>query len=356
MKKRILALLTTAALASTILTGCMGSEVTTTETQQKTVPQVAAPSKPTGDKIVIKAATGLTATHPAAIGLYEFEKLVEEKYPDRFDVQVYTDAQLGDDVSATQDVAMGNLELVVTSASPLVGMCPALKVFDLPFIVPNEAAADAIYDGEIGKKLADDLLPNGLRLLTYYENGFRNITNSKRDVRTPGDLSGLKIRTMENDIHLATFKALGAVPTPMAFSEVFTSLEQGAIDGQENPVSTIYLSKFYEVNPHVTLTGHVYGPHIVLMSEQFYQNLSAEEQAFIMEAAHQSALVNRSENRQMCTDYIQNLKDEGATVVELTAEEKQAFVDAVQPVYKEFVPQIGEEFVKQFQAVGDKFK
>jgi TRAP-type C4-dicarboxylate transport system substrate-binding protein len=161
---------------------------------------------------------------------------------------------------------------------------------------------------------------------------------------------------MENDIHLATFKALGAVPTPMAFSEVFTSLEQGAIDGQENPTSTIYLSKFYEVNPHVTLTGHVYGPHIVLMSEQFYQTLAAEEQAFIMEAAQQSALVNRSENRQMCTDYIQNLKDEGTTIVELTAEEKQAFIDAVKPVYNEFVPQIGEDFVKQFQAVCDKFK
>lgn len=194
--------------------------------------------------VVIKISNGINELHPTYLACKEFERIVESKLPGKYDVQVYANAQLGDDVRATEGVRMGTLESVATSASPLVGLVPEFNVFDLPFIVTSEKAADAIYDGPVGAKLGALLEPKGIKLLAYYENGFRQLTNSVREVKSPEDLKGMKVRTMQNPIHLAAWKALGANPTPMAFSEVFTAMQQKTIDGQENPIPTIYLSKF----------------------------------------------------------------------------------------------------------------
>ncbi len=299
---------------------------------------------------VLKISNGINEQHPTYLACKEFEKMVESKLPGKYDVQVYANAQLGDDVRATEAVRMGTLEMVATSASPLTGLVPEFNVFDLPFIVTSEKAADAIYDGPIGAKLAALLEPKGIKLLAYYENGFRQLTNSVREVKSPADLKGLKIRTMQNPIHLAAWRALGANPTPMPFSEVFTAMQQKTIDGQENPIPTIYLSKFYEVQKYVTLTGHVYGPHILLINKKMFDSFPAEDQKIILEAAQASAKFQRETNRKMNRDFIAELKKAGMVVTELTPEQVKAFQEAVKPVYDEWIPKIGKELVAEFQA------
>ncbi len=296
-----------------------------------------------GEK-VIKISYGLSQQSAESIGAAKFEELIEAEYPE-FDVQLYSDAQLGDDTAATQDVSMGNLECVITSASPLTGLCKDLEIFDLPFLFPNYAAADAVVDGEIGASIATKLEDSGLHVLAWYENGFRELTNSKVEVHTPDDVKGLKIRTMENPIHLEAFTQLGAVPTPMAFSEVFTALEQGAIDGQENPIATIYLNKFYEVNGYCSMTNHIYGPKLFLMSKNFYDSLTDEQKEFFDKAAQESAELDRETNRKQCEDYVSELEANGMTVTELTDEEHQAFVDATASVYDKFADEIGQELI-----------
>jgi len=299
---------------------------------------------------VLKISNGINEAHPTYLACKEFEKIVESKLPGKYDVQVYANAQLGDDVRATEAVRMGTLEMVATSASPLTGLVPEFNVFDLPFIVTSEKAADAIYDGPIGAKLAALLEPKGIKLLSYYENGFRQLTNSVREVKSPADLKGLKIRTMQNPIHLAAWRALGSNPTPMPFSEVFTAMQQKTIDGQENPIPTIYLSKFYEVQKYVTLTGHVYGPHILLINKKMFDSFPAEDQKIILEAAQASAKFQRETNRKMNRDFIAELKKAGMVVTELTPEQLKAFQEAVKPVYDEWIPKIGKDLVAEFQA------
>src|SRR5512136_1917662 len=257
---------------------------------------------------ILKISNGINEQHPSYLAGKKFEEIVETKLPGKYDVQVYANAQLGDDVRATEAVRMGTLEMVTTSASPLTGLVPAFNVFDLPFIIPNEKAADAIYDGPIGAKLAADLEAKGIKLLAYYENGFRQLTNSVREVKSPADMKGLKIRTMQNPIHLEAFRAMGANPTPMPFSEVFTALQQHTIDGQENPIPTIWLSKFYEVQKYVTLTGHVYGPHIVLINKKLFDSFPPEHQKIILAAAKESAVYQRALNRKMNTEFVDNLR------------------------------------------------
>ncbi|MGE5255516.1 MAG: TRAP transporter substrate-binding protein [Hyphomicrobiales bacterium] len=305
---------------------------------------------------VLKISNGVNEQHPSYLAGKKFGEILAAKLPGKYEVQVYANAQLGDDVRATEAVRMGTLEMVTTSASPLTGLVPEFNVFDLPFIVTNEKAADAIYDGPVGAKLAAALEPKGIKLLAYYENGFRQLTNSVREVKSPADMKGLKIRTMQNPIHLEAFRAMGANPTPMPFSEVFTALQQKTIDGQENPIPTIWLSKFYEVQKYVSMTGHVYGPHIVLINKKLFDSFPAEDQKIIAEAAKESAVYQRSINRKMNSDFVAELKKAGITVIELTPEQKKAFQDAVAPVYATWEPKIGKALMDEFKATVEKAK
>ena len=305
---------------------------------------------------ILKISNGINEQHPSYLANKKFGEILAAKLPGKYTVQVYANAQLGDDVRATEAVRMGTLEMVTTSASPLTGLVPEFNVFDLPFIVPNTKAADAIFDGPIGARLAADLEKKGLKLLCYYENGFRQLTNSARPVKSPADLKGLKIRTMQNPIHLEAFRAMGANPTPMPFSEVFTAMQQGTIDGQENPIPTIWLSKFYEVQKYVSLTGHVYGPHIMLIGKKLWDSFPADDQKIIAAAAQESAVYQRSINRKMNKDFVENLRKAGTTVIELTPEQHKAFVDACNSVYTTWEPKIGKALLDEFRATVAKAK
>jgi len=299
---------------------------------------------------ILKVSNGVNEQHPSYVAAQKMGEIIKAKLPGKYEVQVYANAQLGDDVRATEAVRMGTLEMVCTSASPLTGLVPEFNVFDLPFIVTSYKAADAIYDGPVGAKLAAALEPKGIKLLAYYENGFRQLTNSVREVKAPADLKGLKVRTMQNPIHLEAFRAMGANPTPMPFSEVFTALQQKTIDGQENPIPTIWLSKFYEVQNYISLTGHVYGPHILLINKKLFDSFPAEDQKIIAAAAQESAIYQRQLNRKMDGDFVAELRKAGKIVTELTPEQKKAFQDAVAPVYTNWEPKIGKALMDEFKA------
>jgi len=346
MSKKLISMLVVLSTVAVLFTGCLASK----KTPEAVKPTTAAPVAQTSKK-VIKISMGVNEQHPSYLGAKKFAEIVAAKTNGRYDVQVYANAQLGDDIKATEAVKMGNLEMTAPSSSPLVGIDPDLNVLDLPFLFPNTKAADAVLDGAVGTKIALKLEDNGLKLLAYYENGFRNITNSVREIKVPADLKGLKIRTMENKIHLAAFKAMGANPTPMPFSEVFTAMQQKTIDGQENPVPTIFLSKYNEVQKYATLTGHVYGPHLLLINKKLYDSMTPEDQKIFSDAAAESKIFQRETNRAMTKDYVAKLREAGMTVTELTVEQKKVFQDACAPVYKQFEASIGKDLIAEVQAV-----
>ena len=343
MSKKWLVLAMVMVMAATLLTGCMSSEK---KPDAKADPAKAAA---TGKK-VIRISIGLNEVHPEFLGLKKFKEEIDKKLPGKYDIQLYANAQLGDDVKTTEAARMGNLEMTGPSSSPLTGIVKELGVFDLPFLFPNTKVAYEVMDGPAGQKLLDLMEAKGLNGLAYWENGFRHLTNSAHEVKLPADVKGLKIRVMQNPIHLATWKALGANPTPMPFSELFTAMQQKTVDGQENPIPTIYLSKYNEVQKFVTLTGHVYTPHLLIISKKVWDGMPKEDQKVFQDSAYVARDYVRTISKEMNDSQTAKLKEAGMTVTTLTPEQQKAFQDAVQSVYTEYTEKIGKSTVDEIVA------
>ncbi|QSQ08290.1 Solute-binding protein [Koleobacter methoxysyntrophicus] len=339
MKKVLILLSITVICLGLILTGCGGK-------QGDSKPDDAA-NKP----ITIKLAYVVPETQSTHIASEKvFKNYVEEKSGGRLKVELYPNGQLGSDRQAIEGVSLGTIEMTIPAAAVLSGFEEKFMVFDLPFLFESREAAHRALDGELGQKLSELLIPHGLKNLVFAENGFRNITNNKKPITTPDDLKGLKIRTMENPVHIAAFKALGANPTPMAFGELFTALQQGTVDAQENPISLIYTSKFYEVQKYCTLSGHVYAPTAVLINNDFYNSLPEDLQKIIREAAVAYRDYQRELAGQQDTEFIAKLKEAGMQVNELTPEQKKAFVEATKVVYEQFESKIGKDLIEMARA------
>lgn len=298
-----------------------------------------------GESKVIKAGIGLNQDHPQYKGLLKFKEIVEEKTDGDITVDTYHSGQLGDDRSMMEALQLGTQEVVIPSTAPVANFVKEFSVFDIPFLFPSEEVADKVLAGDTAQGLLKKLEDQNLVGLAYWENGFRDLTNSKHAVASIDDFQGLKIRTMENDLHLNAFKKLGANPTPMAFPELFTALQQGTVDGQENPYATIYLQKFYEVQKHVSNTHHIYSPFVFMMSKEFFDGLTEEQQTIVREAAVEAGEYERKLNREANAKYLDKLQEEGMTYTEITPEARQEMVEAVQPVIDEYKSKIGEETV-----------
>lgn len=301
----------------------------------------------------INAGIGLSETNPQGQGLVKFKELVEEKSEGKIKVNVFFDAALGDDIKMTEALQAGTQEITIPSTSPLVGMLNDFAVFDLPFIFNSNEEADAILDGEVGQKVMDKLPELGLVGLGYWENGFRQITNSKRPIEKAEDLQGLKLRTMQNEVHLEAFEVFGANPTPMAFSEVFTALENNTIDGQENPIPTIYSQRFHEVQDYMTISNHVYTPYIVLVSKKFWDGLSEEEQQILQEAATEARDYQRQLNRDENERMLNILQEEGLQVNELPDSERERLQEMLQPTLDKYAEEIGPIAQELFDAIDE---
>jgi len=304
----------------------------------------------------IKAGIGLNEDHPQGQALKKFKEIVEEKTGGKIKVQTYFSAQLGDDLKMVEALKAGTQEITIPSTSPLVGTIKEFGIFDFPFLFRDPKEADAVLDGPLGQKLLDLLPQHGLVGLAYWENGFRNLTNSRHPVETVEDFKGLKIRTMQNKVHIDAFQALGANPVPMPFSEVFSALESKTVDGQENPLATIESNKYYEVQKYLTITNHVYTPFVFLVSKKFWDQLSEEEKQILKEAAVEAGKYQRELNRQKDQEALENLKQKGMIVNELPEEERKKAAEIIKPVLEKYTKEFGEELVKQLYDELDKIR
>jgi len=232
---------------------------------------------------------------------------------------------------------------VLTSTAPLTSIVPALGVFDLPFLFNDEKEADQVLDGKAGEWFAAKLPPIGAVNLAWWENGFRHTTNSRRPITKLEDFEGVKMRVMQNNIFLDTFKTLGSNAVPMAFSEVYSALETKTVDGQENPFSNIENMKFYEVQKYLTLTKHAYSPTLVLFSKKVWDGLSAQEQTVLKDCAALGRDEERRVNREMSAKSAANLKAKGMQVNEISAAEMQRIRDKSKVIYERHSKQIGDE-------------
>lgn len=296
---------------------------------------------------VIEAGIGLNNQHPQYHGLLEFKRLVEEATEGDIYVETYHSSQLGDDRSMMEALQLGSQEVTIPSTAPITNFVEEYAVLDFPFLFPNEDVAMDVLNGEIGDRLLDMLEDQEMMGLAWWENGYRDLTNSVRGVATAEDFDGLTLRTMENEVHLAAFQELGANPTPMAFGELFTAMQQGTVDGQENPLATIYLEGFYEVQDHYSDTNHVYSPFVFLMSKQFYDGLPEDYQEIVRSAAQEAGEYQIAENRAQNAELLDALIEEGVEFTEVTPEAREEMADIVQPVNDRFAEQIGTDFVNE---------
>ena len=293
----------------------------------------------------IKFTNGVNEDHPVGLGVKRMQEVLNAKTGGKIKINAFWGGSAGGDLPATQALRAGTQEMVCTSSSPLVGIVKELGAFDLPFLFANEKEADAVLDGPAGAYFNKKLEDAGVVNLAYWENGFRNLTNSKRPVAKAEDFDGVKVRVMQNNIFLDTFKTLGSNAVPMAFGEVFTALETKTIDGQENPFVTIETSKLNEVQKYLSVTRHAYTPFLVLYSKKLWDQLNAQEQAVLREAAMEGQKVQRAANRTLNEQSLANLKVKGMMVNEVTSAEQLRMFQKVRPVYDRNIPTIGGEAV-----------
>ena len=274
------------------------------------------------------------------IAIDTFAKEVEKRTAGRYKVQTFYSGSLGGERESIEAVQLGTQALAFSSSGPVPNFVPETKILDIPFLFRDKAHARAVLDGPIGQELLAKFDAKGFKALAWAENGMRHMTNSKRSINGPEDVKGLKMRTMENPVHVAAYKGLGIVTTPMAFPEVFTALQQGTVDGQENPLPVIMASKFDQVQKYLTLTGHVYSPGIFLMNKEAFDKLSAADKQAFRDAAKEGVKANRARVDEDEAKGVIELRSKGMTVVENV--DKSKFVAMLAPVNAEFEKQFGK--------------
>jgi TRAP-type transport system periplasmic protein len=274
------------------------------------------------------------------VAIDTFAKEVEKRTAGRYKVQTFYSGSLGGERESIEAVQLGTQELAFSSTGPVPNFVPDTKILDVPFLFRDKAHARAVLDGPIGQDMLSKFDAKGFKALAWGENGFRHMTNSKRDIKLPEDLKGLKMRTMENPVHIAAYKGLGIITTPMAFPEVFTALQQGTVDGQENPLSVIMASKFDQVQKHLSLTGHVYSPCIFVMNKAVFDKLSPADKTAFVDAAKEAVKANRARVDQDDATGVTELRSKGMTVTENV--DKAKFVAMLAPVNAEFEKQFGK--------------
>ncbi len=276
-----------------------------------------------------------------------FAREVEKRTGGRYKIQNFYAGALGAERESVEGVQLGTLDLTLTSTGPIPNFVPEVAILDIPFLFRDYAQARAVLDGPIGQEMLQKFPPKGIVALAWAENGFRHMTNSKRPIVTPDDLKGLKMRTMENPIHIEAYKQFGILPTPMAFTEVYTALQQGTVDGQENPLSVITSAKLDQVQKNLTLTGHVYSPALILMNKAQWDKLSAADKQAFLDAAKEAVKANRARVDEDEAKAVADLRAKGMAVVEHI--DKAKFQAVLAPVYADFAKRFGQQNIDRIK-------
>ncbi|MCF3942596.1 TRAP transporter substrate-binding protein [Oceanobacillus alkalisoli] len=296
-----------------------------------------------GENIVIDVSLPLGAESQQGVGVLKFGEELEELTDGRITIRPHYDNALGGEREVFEGMGVGTIDAGIISTGPMGGFIDEFLLFDLPYVFENHDHVYAFLDSEYGDELAKLVEEEGnIKLLAWMENGFRHNTNSVRAFEKPEDLNGIDHRTQESQVQIDTWTALGANATPMAWPEVYTGLQQGVIDSQENPLPTIYDVKFYEVQDYLNLTKHVYHPAPLMMSKKLFDSFTEEDQELILEAAATALPVQREASQEQEVEFLTELENEGMTVTE---PDLAPFRELVQPVIEEWKSTVGEDLV-----------
>jgi TRAP-type transport system periplasmic protein len=290
-------------------------------------------------KAAMKLASVTPVDHFYNVGARKFAELIKERSNGRIDIKVYPAGQLGKgEREITEAVQQGAVEMLITSTGPMGGFSPSINILDFPFLFRDFSHVDLVMDGPIGRKLLNDFEKASIKALAFWENGFRHLTNNKRPIKKAEDGKGLKIRTMENKVHLAAWKAAGYNPTPMSWGEVYTALQQGVIDGQENPIAIISSNKLWEAGQkNFSFTAHVYSPAPLLMTQKKFEAMPKEDQDLFLKTALEVAKFQRKINRDAEEKSMQDMASKGVTVIRDV--DRESFKKAMAPVFDQFSSQ-----------------
>lgn len=277
-------------------------------------------------------------------GAEAFGDKLEELTEGRIQVQYHYDNALGGEREVVEGMSINSIDMGIASTGPIGGFVSDFFLFDMPYLFENHDHAHAVLDGEIGDELADLLKDDSnVQILGWMENGFRHQTNSVRPINEPEDLRGIDHRTQESEVQIDTWNALGANATPMAWPEVYTALQQGVMDSQENPLPTIVDVNFFEVQDYLALTQHTYSPAPMMISGQLWDSLSEEDQGHFQEAADHAVPIQREASQEQEEEAIETLESEG---METTEPNLEPFIEAVEPVYDKWAPELGEDRIE----------
>lgn len=298
------------------------------------------PAPPEDAKYTFKLGTSMDDSHPYSIGSKDFAELVKERTNGQVEIKVFANGQIGSEAELIESLRAGTVDFYVGATASIAGFTQHCYVLDMPFLFKNNEHVDAVLDGDIGEELLDGFSDIGVVGLAWWENGFRNLTNNVRPVVVPEDAEGLKIRVPELPVLMDTFDALGVVVTPMAYNELYMALQQGVVDGQENPISSIYSGKMYEVQKYCSITGHMYSAAEMLISQNAWDSLPEDLQVIVKEAAREVGTDVRALIREFDAEQIALLEENGMSVEQNV--DRDAFIEATQAVYDKWSPQMGD--------------
>jgi tripartite ATP-independent transporter DctP family solute receptor len=298
----------------------------------------------------IKLALANTQESAHGLGAQRLAEIVSQKSGGKLKIKVYPGGTLGGEVAVASSMQGGTIEMSMFGPGILSGMDPSFGVFDMPFLFDDFKEVDAVLDGPVGKKLLDKLPAKGLVGLSYWDHGFRILTNSRRPVAKLEDMQGLKIRVQQIPVYIDAFTALGANAVPMPFPELYTALETKTVDGQENPFVSIEVTKFYEVQKFASNTRHAYSPLLVLVSKKFWDQLSEDERKILQDAATEGRPYQRETSRTMDSKAVDTLKTRGMVITEVSAQERARMREKLKPVIEKHAKVVGESLVNEVTA------
>ncbi len=372
--KKLVALTSAVSLAALSVAGCGGSSQTSTDAgkgaeqsqaaaETKAETAEAAASQDTsdgtdytqGDKITIKIAHVSQEGVPIDVASKKLGDMLSEKTGGRITVNVFPASALGNNTELLEQLQMGTLEMAISSVAFLGAFTETTKLLDLPYLFQSNEAAEEVLDGDVGQTIFENLKPAGFEGMAWLATGWRHVTANK-EIHKPEDMKGLKIRVMENQMHIDHFNALGASAVPMAFSELYTALQNGTMDAQENPFANIDGNRLYEVQKYIIKTGHIYDTSPLLASKTWWDSLSETDQKLIRECVNEMVTYERELSASNEAELEEKIGNNGTNVViTLTDEERQAFKDAAQPVYDKYGPEIGEDLINQVNEINQKY-
>lgn len=301
------------------------------------------------DQYTIRIAGGAVGPEHSLTKTFNYLKdKLEEESDGKFKVDLNVAGELGEDREIIEAMQMGEVQLASPSPAALGGFNKSVAILDMPFLFPDRETAYRVLDGEPGQMILTNLEDSGFKGLGYFENGFRNVSNNVKPIKTIEDIKGLSIRTMQNQTHIEAWKLLGANPTPMAFGELYTALQQGTVDGQENPFGLIVANKFYEVQKYLTVTNHVYAPNVIITNKNFFDGLPEDLQEVFTSVVKEAIEYNRQLAQEEEKTAREALEAEGMEVYEFSTDDLKQMQQIVEPVYDQFKDDIGAEVVDTF--------